>query len=201
MPSRLSVGCPSRPGSREIGHARDSFCFDNETPRHRVYLNAFELASRPVTNGEYMEFMRDGAYERPELWLSDGWDARVAQGWSAPLYWEREGDHWSVFTLHGMSNIDPDEPVCHLSYYEADAYARWARARLPTEAEWETAAASLEVDGNFVESGRFHPAAQEAGPCSKCTVTCGSGRAAPISATRDFAPLQARWASTTASSW
>ena len=146
-------------GTGEIGHAGSAFAFDNEQPRHRVALTAFQLASRSVTNCEYLAFMQDGGYERPELWLSDGWDTCTAQQWRAPLYWQREADRWSVFTLRGVEDIDPNEPVCHVSYYEADAYARWARARLPTEAEWETAAAGLPVRGNFVESERFHPAA------------------------------------------
>jgi ergothioneine biosynthesis protein EgtB len=146
-------------GTREIGHSGGGFGFDNEQPRHRLYLNTFQLASRPVTNREYLAFMQDGGYERPELWLSDGWDACTVQQWSAPLYWERDTDRRRVFTLRGMQDIEPDEPVCHVSYYEADAYARWAGARLPTEAEWETAAAALPVRGNFVESKRFHPAA------------------------------------------
>jgi ergothioneine biosynthesis protein EgtB len=151
-------------GVREIGHGADSFCFDNERPRHRVYLDPFQLASRLVTNREYLAFIKDGGYARPELWLSDGWDACAAQQWRAPLYWEREGESWRVFTLQGMRDVDPDEPVCHVSYYEADAYARWAGARLPTEAEWETAAAGLSVSGNFVESKRFHPLPASAEP-------------------------------------
>jgi ergothioneine biosynthesis protein EgtB len=162
-PASAGVGqvqwVPFPAGAREIGHSGGGFGFDNEQPRHRVYLNSFQLASRPVTNREYLAFMQDGGYERPELWLSDGWDACTAQQWRAPLYWERDADRWRVFTLRGMQDIDPDEPVCHVSYYEADAYARWAGARLPTEAEWETAAAALPVRGNFVESKRFHPAA------------------------------------------
>jgi len=148
-------------GEREIGHRGADFCFDNETPRHRVLCGAYELASRPVTNGDYLEFMADGGYERPELWLSDGWDARTAQGWESPAYWERSGDRadgtWYVFTLGGLLPLALGEPVCHVSYYEADAYARWASARLPSEAEWELAAASEPIGGNFVESGRHHP--------------------------------------------
>jgi ergothioneine biosynthesis protein EgtB len=145
------------PGIREIGHDGAGFCFDNELPRHRVFVDGFRLASRPVTNAEYLAFMQDGGYERPQLWLSDGWDMCSAQRWSAPLYWEREDERWRVFTLRGMADIDPQEPVCHVSYYEADAYARWAGARLPTEAEWEVAAVAVPMRGNFVESQRFHP--------------------------------------------
>jgi ergothioneine biosynthesis protein EgtB len=147
------------PGMREIGHRGAGFCFDNELPRHRVYLDGFELATRLVTNAEYLAFIQDGGYRRPELWLSDGWDALSAQRWEAPLYWHREGARWHVFTLHGPIEIDPAEPVAHLSYYEADAYARWAGARLPSEAEWEVAADALAPEGNFVESGHLHPMA------------------------------------------
>jgi ergothioneine biosynthesis protein EgtB len=150
-------------GMREIGHDGSRFCFDNERPRHRIYLPAFALAARPVTNGEYLEFMRDGGYTRPELWLSDGWDTCQAQQWHAPAYWEAGAQGWETFTLHGMRRVDPDEPVCHVSFYEADAYARWAGARLPTEAEWEAAAAGEAVQGNFVESGALHPCPAAAG--------------------------------------
>ena len=146
-------------GLRWIGYEGRAFAFDNEAPRHRVFVDAFEIASRPATNGEYLEFMNDGGYARPELWLSDGWDALASLGWRAPLYWENHGDRWRSFTLSGMRDIDPNEPVCHVSYYEADAFARWSRARLPREAEWETAAGELPIDGNFAESERFHPRA------------------------------------------
>jgi ergothioneine biosynthesis protein EgtB len=146
-------------GIREIGHAGPGFAFDNETPRHRVFLHAFEIASRLVTCGEYRAFMEDGGYERPELWLSDGWRAVRERGWRAPLYWEREDSGWYVYTLTGYRPVNDAEPVTHVSYYEADAYARWAGARLPTEAEWETAAATAPRDGNFVEDGFFHPVA------------------------------------------
>jgi len=147
---------------REIGHAGPGFAFDNEGPRHRQLVLAFELASRPVTAGEYLEFIADRGYARPELWLSDGWKTVQAEGWQAPLYWWQEAPEdtaWRCFTLGGPRDVDPAEPVCHVSYYEADAYARWAGARLPTEAEWELAAATEPVAGNFVDSGRLHPAA------------------------------------------
>jgi ergothioneine biosynthesis protein EgtB len=144
-------------GLREIGHAGSDFAFDNERPRHRVFVEAFELASRPVTNAEFLAFVRDGGYSRPELWLSDGFATLSARGWKAPLYWEeRYGEPWT-YTLGGMARLRADEPVCHLSHYEADAYARWAGARLPTEAEWEVAAEGAARDGGFVETGRFHP--------------------------------------------
>jgi len=142
-----------------VGFAGDGFSFDNETPRHQVFLNRFSIASRLVTNAEYLEFMRDGGYSRPDLWLSDGWDMVNTQRWSAPLYWEEHDGQWSTFTTAGLQPLALDEPVCHISYYEADAYAHWAGARLPNEAEWEVAAASQSVEGNFLESGRFHPVA------------------------------------------
>jgi ergothioneine biosynthesis protein EgtB len=149
-------------GLREIGHAGERFCFDNEQPRHRVYLGDFALAGRLVTNGEYLAFVDDGGYRRPELWLSEGWDTCVAQRWAAPLYWEHVNGHWQTFTASGMQGLALDRPVCHVSYYEADAFARWAGARLPTEAEWETAAATLPLAGNFAESRRFEPVASPA---------------------------------------
>jgi ergothioneine biosynthesis protein EgtB len=145
-------------GIRAIGHSADSFAFDNESPRHRVFLNAFRIAARPVTNGEYLAFIEDAGYRRPELWLSDGWNTCRAQGWHAPLYWEKPEDTWEMMTLAGRRPLNRAEPVCHVSFYEADAFARWAGARLPTEAEWETAAADLPIAGNLLESGRLHPA-------------------------------------------
>jgi ergothioneine biosynthesis protein EgtB len=164
LPARPPAGQPpalewlSLPsGVYEIGHDGPAFSFDNERPRHRAYLRSFQLASRPVTNAEYLAFLDDGGYERPELWLSDGWDARTAQRWTAPAYWEYDAGAWQVFTLGGMRPLDPCEPLAHVSYYEADAYARWAGARLPTEAEWEALAIRQPIQGNFVESGALHP--------------------------------------------
>ncbi|MDB5309203.1 MAG: ergothioneine biosynthesis protein EgtB [Gemmataceae bacterium] len=145
-------------GVRWIGHAGEGFAFDNESPRHRVFVDGFGIASRPATAGEFLAFVEDGGYDRPTLWLSDGWAARQQKGWTAPLYWEQTPDSWSVFTLSGPRPLDPAEPVCHVSYYEADAFARWAGARLPTETEWEVAAEPREAAGNFLDSGRFHPA-------------------------------------------
>lgn len=126
-------------GLYSIGHRGDGFAFDNETPRHRVWLEPFEIASRLVTCGDYLAFIEDGGYCRPELWLSDGWSTANSEGWTAPLYWQPDGSSWSRFSLEGRKLVDSTEPVLHLSYYEADAYARWAGARLPTEAEWEVA--------------------------------------------------------------
>ena len=147
-----------RPGVLvETGHDGAGFGFDNEFPRHRVWLDAHAIASRPVTNGEYLEFIHDGAYHEPLLWLADGWDAVRAQGWQRPLYWSEDLE--SQFTLRGEQALSRDEPVCHLSYYEADAFARWAGARLPREAEWEAAAAAWPVEGNFLDSGALHPRA------------------------------------------
>ncbi|MCH7631231.1 MAG: ergothioneine biosynthesis protein EgtB [Proteobacteria bacterium] len=127
-------------GVVEIGHVGDGFAFDCEGPRHKVYLNAFELASRPVSNGEYLEFIEDGGYARPDHWLSDGWAHICQKELSRPLYWERRDQEWREFTLRGEQPLNPGAPVCHLSYYEADAYARWKEVRLPTEAELEIAA-------------------------------------------------------------
>ena len=144
-------------GLVEIGHDGDGFAFDNETPRHREYLKAYALASRCVTNAEYAAFIHDGGYRRPELWLSEGWDWVNAQQVAAPLYWEESDVGPRQFTLHGLLPVEPDAPVCHVSLFEADAYARWAGARLPTEAEWESAAAHTAIEGNFVEGGALRP--------------------------------------------
>jgi len=140
-------------GVRWVGHAGDGFAFDNEGPRHRVFVAGFDIASRVVTNAEYRRFIEDGGYDRPDLWLSDGWAAKRAGGWTSPLYWDGVEQ---AFTLHGDAPLDPHGPVCHISYYEADAYARWAGARLPTECEWETAVADQPVQGQFLGKV-FHP--------------------------------------------
>jgi len=145
-------------GLVEIGHGGDGFGFDNEGPRHKRWLEPFQIADRLVTNREYLAFMEDGGYRRPELWLDQGWHVVKDRGWRAPLYWERGDDGWFQFTLAGMRPVNPAEPVCHVSFYEASAFAEWRNARLPTEAEWEVACRSRPIRGNFVEEGRLHPA-------------------------------------------
>jgi ergothioneine biosynthesis protein EgtB len=150
---------PVRGGERQVGYAGGGFSFDNETPRHTVWLRDFEIASHPVNHGDVIEFIDAGGYRRPELWLSAGWDAVATRGWEAPLYWERRGGRWYTFTLHGMAPVERNTPACHMSFYEADAFARWAGARLPTEAEWEVATENVPIEGNFLESGALHPLA------------------------------------------
>jgi len=145
-------------GVHRIGHQDEGFSFDNELPAHREFLEDFKLASRLVTNGEYLDFINDGGYKHSELWLSPGLAMVNDGGWEAPFYWERADDGWTEFTLAGTRAVALDEPVCHVSYYEADAFARWAKRRLPTEAEWEVAARGVPIEGTFVESERFHPA-------------------------------------------
>lgn len=146
-------------GLREAGHAGPGFCFDNELPRHRVWLEPFSLANRLVTCGEFAEFIADGGYRRAELWLSAGWAAVKANGWRAPLYWTERDGAWTLFTLRGEQSLErlKSAPVSQVSYYEADAYARWAGLRLPTEFEWETAAEDRPVDGNLLDSGQLTP--------------------------------------------
>ncbi len=144
-------------GLAEIGHDGDGFCFDNETPRHRQYLNAYSLASRLVTNGEYLDFISDGGYRDPRLWLSEGWDWIQANGIAHPVYWERGSERWDEFTLGGNRALDAAAPAIHISYFEADAYARWAGARLPTEAEWEHAANMVGAEDDTGRPDRLHP--------------------------------------------
>ena len=147
--TEIDPGCGHDEGDRgvvEIGHAGTGFHFDNESPRHKTFLEPYRLADRLVTAGEWTAFIDDGGYERPELWLSDGWHTVCDQGWRGPLYWRRDGDEWLVHTLGGTRPIVDGEPVCHVSHYEADAYAHWVGARLPTEAEWEYGAAAVGAD-------------------------------------------------------
>jgi len=144
-------------GLVEIGHDATAFAFDNERPRHQVWLHPFALASRPVTNGEWLAFIDDGGYQRPELWLSDGWATVQQHGWRAPSYWHQVDGTWQVFTLAGSRAVNPAEPVCHISYYEADAFAQWAGARLPTEFEWEAAATDRPVSGRLLDQQALHP--------------------------------------------
>jgi len=145
-------------GTVEIGARTEGFAFDNERPRHRALLEPFELATRPVSCGEWRAFMDAGGYRRAELWTSDGWAVARGRGWQAPAYWSNnDGNGWEVTTLAGRRPVDPSEPVCHVSWYEADAFARWAAARLPSEEEWEHAAASCPVEGNLLDSGSLQP--------------------------------------------
>jgi ergothioneine biosynthesis protein EgtB len=150
-----------REGIVEIGHRGEGFAFDNETPRHRTLLQPHALANRLVTNAEYRVFVREGGYREPGLWLADGWATVQNEGWQHPLYWQ--ADLASEFTLAGVQPLDQHAPVCHLSYFEADAFARWAGARLPTEAEWESAAQGVEICGNLQDDQRFQPRAATAG--------------------------------------
>jgi ergothioneine biosynthesis protein EgtB len=157
-PNRPAVAwVESAGGLEEIGHAGPGFAFDNEGPRHKVWIEPFRLAAHPVCCGEILDFIADGGYRRPEFWLSEGWAAVQQQGWQAPLYWRCDDGEWRIFTLSGERPVDPAEPVCHVSFYEADAFARWAGKRLPTEAEWEIAARGLPVAGNLADSGHLHP--------------------------------------------
>jgi ergothioneine biosynthesis protein EgtB len=145
-------------GLRHVGHEGPGFCFDNETPRHTVHVDEFWIADRAVTVGDWLVFMADGGYERPELWLSDGWRTVQEQGWRAPEYWREDDGAWQVFTTAGVSDLRRAEPVCHVSFYEADAYARWAGARLPTEQEWEIAARPVaDKRGQLLDTARLHP--------------------------------------------
>jgi ergothioneine biosynthesis protein EgtB len=193
---------PFEGGIRHAGYSGDGFAFDNESPRHQVLLQPFHLASRLVTNAEYSGFMEDGGYRRPELWLSDGWEVARSSHWRAPLYWI-EDDGWKIFTSSGVGEVDWNEPVCHVSFYEADAYARWAGVRLATEFEWEFAAESVlaagpqegkqaSISGNFLEDERFHPAPakQTSGPLQQMFGDCWEWTASPYVAYPGYRPLE-----------
>lgn len=146
-------------GVYEVGHKGDEFGYDNEFPRHKTYIHDFELATRLVTNGEFVEFIESGAYQEPKWWLDEGFSTVRDEGWKAPLYWQKKNGKWQHFTLSGMQKIDMNEPVTHVSYFEADAFARWKRYRLPTEQEWEVAAEGKQIEGNFADASHLQPIA------------------------------------------
>jgi ergothioneine biosynthesis protein EgtB len=150
-------------GVQQIGWPGPGFAYDNEGPPHRRFIEPARLANRLVTNAEFLEFIEDDGYRRPELWMSEGWALLDSQTWTAPFYWEEREGEWWIFTLSGMRPLDPDEPVCHVNWYEADAFARWAGARLPREEEWEVAARGRPIEGNLAEGRRFHPRRISAG--------------------------------------
>ena len=186
-------------GLIEIGHTAKAenpldFCFDNETPRHKVFVEPFQIASRKVTCREYLEFMLDDAYSRPGLWLSDGWETVKQTSWEAPLYWERDpGDEtgWRIFTLrgwHGLSGL-LDAPVCHISFFEADAFARWRGCRLPTEAEWEFVASQEPRSGNLLDTGRLHPSPATGVGVDQIFGDCWEWTASPYTGYPGYKPL------------
>jgi ergothioneine biosynthesis protein EgtB len=186
-------------GVTEVGYPIDptnclEFCFDNETPRHKVYLEAFGIANRGVTCREYLEFMSDGGYARPEFWLSAGWEAVRTLGWRAPLYWERdvaETTGWRIFTLRGWHPLSAllDTPVCHVSFFEADAFARWRGCRLPTEAESELATTGIPLDGNLLDTGRLHPAIASGDDLEQLFGDCWEWTASPYTGYPGYKPL------------
>jgi len=186
-------------GLIETGYALQAadpldFCFDNETPCHKVYLEPFDIASRKVTCREYLEFMSDDGYTRPEFWLSEGWDNVKRAGWQAPLYWRRDaGDKtgWRVFTLRGWHALSTllDTPVCHISFFEADAFARWRGCRLPTEAEWESVASQAPSRGNLLETGRLHPAAARGAGVEQLFGDCWEWTASAYTGYPGYKPL------------
>ena len=173
-------------GLYEIGHAGAGFAFDNEGPRHRVWLEPFNLASRLVTNGEYQEFIEDGGYRRPELWLSDGWAERRSHGWEAPAYQLARNGERKIFTLSGLRDFDPSEPVCHVSYYEADAFAHWASKRLPREEEWEAAASRYPVPADA--GSQLHPSSARENGLSQMFGECWQWTSSAYSAYPGYQP-------------
>jgi len=186
-------------GLAEVGYSIDpanclDFCFDNETPRHKVHLEAFGIANRGITCREYLEFISDEAYGRPELWLSEGWETAKNEGWRAPLYWERDGADstgWRIFTLRGWHPLSAllDTPVCHVSFFEADAFARWRGCRLPTEAEWELAANGSSIHGNLLETGKLHPAIAPGDGLDRFFGDCWEWTASPYTGYPGYKPL------------
>jgi ergothioneine biosynthesis protein EgtB len=183
-------------GLLECGHTGEGFCFDNELPKHKVWLEQFSLAKRLITCGEFAEFIADDGYARPELWLSAGWDTVKAKGWKAPLYWSNEGDGWNIFTLRGQMTLKnvASSPVSHVSYYEADAYARWSGHRLPTEFEWEAAAAQQQPQGNLLDSGHLTPVPacshESSGPLQQVYGDCWEWTGSAYLGYPGFAPLE-----------
>ena len=175
-------------GLHSIGHSGSGFAYDNETPRHSVLVYDHQLADRFVTNGEYREFIQDGGYSNPALWLADGWTRLQQEGWRHPLYWQWQNERWYQFTLGGLRPLNPDEPVCHLSHYEADAYARWAGKRLPREEELELLLDEQPVEGNFVDSDLLHPA--PAGDRGQWFGDLWAWTASPYTAYPGFRPLE-----------
>jgi ergothioneine biosynthesis protein EgtB len=179
---------PGEEGLFSVGHDGSGFAFDNETPRHQVVLGGHSLASRLVTNAEFREFIEDEGYANTALWLSDGWSTVVTEGWRKPMYWHDDFDR--EFTLAGLGEIDPAAPVTHLSYYEADAFARWAGCRLPTEFEWEAMAARFPVEGNFATGGAVHPRPAEGdGPVLQLFGDAWEWTASPYAPYPGFKPL------------
>jgi len=175
-------------GLYEIGHQGDAFAFDNEGPRHRVWLEPFQLANRLVTNAEYIAFIADGGYQRPEFWLSDGWATRRTDGWEAPLYWREQQDGYATFTLAGLRSLDRAEPVCHVSYYEADAFAQWAGKRLPREQEWEAAASRNPVRPDPDAGSKLHPSAARGPELSQMFGECWQWTSSAYSAYPGYRP-------------
>lgn len=189
-------------GLREIGYPLDhanplDFAFDNETPRHTVYLQPYTLANRTVTCAEYLEFLNDNGYSRPELWLSEGWDTVERDGWQAPLYWQRspsDAHGWRIFTLSGWRALDDllETPVCHVSFFEAEAYARWVGGRLPSEAEWENAATVSSLSphgGNLLETGTLHPQPAASRELTQMYGDCWQWTASPYTGYPGYRPL------------